>query len=66
VKSLFGAVGLVEEVPENLMGAVTGVSGSGPAYIYIIIEALADAGVRHGLPRPTALRLAAQTGMLPS
>ena len=55
---------MVEEVPEGIMGAVTGLSGSGPAYIYVIIEAMADAGVRHGLPRPTALRLAAQTGML--
>lgn len=66
MKSLFGAVGLVEEVPESIMGAVTGLSGSGPAYIYVIIEAMADAGVRQGLPRATALRLAAQTGTLPA
>jgi pyrroline-5-carboxylate reductase len=64
VKALMGAVGVIEEVPENLISAVTGLSGSGPAYIYVIIEALADAGVRAGLPRATALRLAAQTGVL--
>lgn len=58
---LFGASGLVEWVEEYLMEAVTGVSGSGPAYGFIFIEALADAGVRAGLSRDTALRMAAQT-----
>jgi pyrroline-5-carboxylate reductase len=60
-QSLLAAVGLAIEVPERLMDAVTGLSGSGPAYIYVIIDALADGGVRVGLPRADAVRLAAQT-----
>ena len=60
-KRLLGSVGLAIEVPERLMDAVTGLSGSGPAYIYLVIESLADGGVRMGLPRADALRLAAQT-----
>ncbi len=59
--SLFSAVGRAVPVPEKLMDAVTGLSGSGPAYMYIIAEALADAGVRMGLPRDVALTLASQT-----
>lgn len=60
-KSVFSVVGTVEIVPEDMMDAVTGLSGSGPAYIYMVIEALTDGGVKQGIPRPIALRLAAQT-----
>lgn len=60
-RRIFEAVGKVEEVPEYLMDAVTGLSGSGPAYVYMFVEALTDAGVKQGIPRPIASRLAAQT-----
>lgn len=61
IKSIFGAVGIAVEIKEILLNAVTGVSGSGPAYVYQFIEALADGGVRAGLPRAVAYQLAAQT-----
>jgi pyrroline-5-carboxylate reductase len=58
---IFETVGRTVTVDEKLMDAVTGLSGSGPAYIYIIIEALAEAGVKVGLSREVATQLAAQT-----
>lgn len=61
VAELLGAVGLAIELTETHMDAVTGLSGSGPAFVYLVIEALSDAGVGLGLPRDVALRLAAQT-----
>ena len=61
VRQIFESVGRVEIVPEELMDAVTGLSGSGPAYVYMVVEALTDGGVKQGIPRPIALRLAAQT-----
>ena len=60
-KSIFDAVGISFEVPEKLLNAVTGLSGSGPAYVYLMIEAMSDAGVRVGLPRDISLKLASQT-----
>ncbi len=62
-KQIFDAVGITETVTEAQMNAVTGLSGSGPAYVFVMLEALADAGVKEGLPRPIALKLAAQTVM---
>lgn len=58
---VLSAVGLALELPEKHLAAVTGLSGSGPAFIYVLIEAMADAGVYLGLPRTVALDLAAQT-----
>lgn len=60
-RTLLEAVGMALEMPERFMNLVTGLSGSGPAYVYVVIEALADGGVLAGLTRAVSLRLAAQT-----
>jgi pyrroline-5-carboxylate reductase len=60
-RSILSTVGMVVEVDEEKMDAVTGLSGSGPAFIFLMVEALADGGVLRGLPRDTATALAIQT-----
>lgn len=60
-KAIYEKIGVVEMIPEKLIDAVCGLSGGGPAYAAMFIEALADGGVKNGLPRATAYRLAAQT-----
>ena len=61
VETLFEHVGVTEVLDESLLDTVTGLSGSGPAFIFVIIEALADAGVKMGLHRTAAQKLAANT-----
>lgn len=61
VKAVFESFGRADVVSENMIDAVTGVSGSSPAYVFMFIEALADAGVRAGMPRAQAYEFAAQT-----
>lgn len=60
-EKLFSSIGICEEVPENMIDPVTALAGSGPAYVYMMIEALADGGVKMGLMRDLAYKLAAQT-----
>ena len=61
VQAIFNSFGKAEVVPESLIDAVVGVSGSSPAYVYLFIEAMADAAVADGMPRAQAYKFAAQS-----
>ncbi|EDW83638.1 uncharacterized protein Dwil_GK13573 [Drosophila willistoni] len=61
VHLMLNALGLAQQVPESMIDAVTGVAGCGPAFVYTMIEAMADGGVKQGVPRQMALQFAAQT-----
>jgi len=61
LENILGGAGIIDRIDEPYMDAVTGLSGSGPAFVYLFIEALADGGIRAGLPADKALRYAAQT-----
>lgn len=63
VKKLLGNLGICEEVPESLMDTVCGLSGSGPGYVFLVIQGMADGAVKMGMPRQLALKFAAQTVM---
>lgn len=60
INTLFSYIGMSQSVPESLINAISGLTGCGPAFAYLIIEALADGGVRMGVPRPLATKFAAQ------
>lgn len=61
VKKIFNSIGEIEVMPENMLNGVIAISGSSPAYVFMLIEAMADAGVRDGIARDVAYRLAAQS-----
>ena len=63
IEAAFGASGETVKVPESWMDAITGLSGSGPGFLFVVLDAMSDAGVAAGLPRNVAIRLAAQTMM---
>ncbi len=62
-KSIYSSIGIIEMVPEKLIDAACALNGGGPAFVAMFIEAMADGGVKQGLPRATAYRLAAQTAL---
>ena len=63
VKAIYNSIGIIEMVPEKLIDAACALNGGGPAFVAMFIEAMADGGVKQGLPRATAYRLAAQTAL---
>lgn len=62
-KAIYGSIGIIEMIPEKLIDAACALNGGGPAFVAMFIEAMADGGVKQGLPRATAYRLAAQTAL---